>query len=286
MFSKFTRNISLYSYFSFIPFLAMMPVIIYLFWTGIIPSIYLFATLIGWILTSGLGIATGYHRIFCHKTHPNLPTWKENVILFWGAMGGQGSSITWTAIHRGYHHRYSDTEKDLHSPVNGLWHSFFGWTLKVTENSNVINMKSAVDLLRKPNHVWFHKHQLKIQWGVPILLALFNWQLALALFVLPTGISILQDNFVNVFAHRKFFIGYRMFDTGPHDNSHNNLILGLIGWGQGWHHGHHYKPMAFNPGSAVSGNWWEIDTCCIFIPFIGYPRDEARYPLRNNENNS
>ncbi len=275
MLKNFLRNISLYSWFSFIPFLAAMPVIIYLFWTGVIPAVYLFATLIGWILISGLGIATGYHRIFCHKTHPNLPVWKENVILFFGALGGQGSSITWTAIHRGYHHRHSDTEKDLHSPVNGFWHSFFGWTLKVTEASNIINMKSAVDLLKKPNHVWFHKHQLKIQWLVPAVVALFNWPLALALFVLPTGISILQDNLVNVFAHQKSLIGYRMFDTGPHDNSHNNIILGLLGWGQGWHHGHHYKPMSFNPGSAVSGNWWEIDTCVIFIPFIGKPRPEA-----------
>ena len=268
------KNISKYSWFSFIPFvLAILP-IVYMFATGIIPAVYLFGTLIGWIMISGLGIATGYHRIFCHKSH-NLPKWKENIVLFFGALGGQGSSITWVAIHRGYHHRHSDTEKDFHSPVaHSAWHSFFGWTLSITENSNKISFKSAADLLRKPNHVWFHRHQLKIQWLVPVIVALFSWQLALAMFVLPTGISILQDNLVNVLAHRKALIGYRIWDTT--DNSHNNILLGLLGWGQGWHHGHHYKPMSFNPGSAVSGNWWEIDTCVIFLPFLGKPRLEAR----------
>lgn len=275
MFKNFsTKNISLYSWFSFIPFVVAVPVIVFLFAVGIIPAVYLWATMIGWILISGLGIATGYHRIFCHKTHPDLPRWKENIILFCGALGGQGSSITWTAIHRGYHHRYADTEKDLHSPIHGFWHSFFGWTLAVTEKSQIIKLNSATDLLRKSNHIWFHNHQLKIQWLVPILLAIVNWQLALALVVLPTGISILQDNLVNYFAHRKSLIGYRYGETK--DQSYNNLILGLLGWGQGWHHGHHLKPNSFNPGSAVSGYWWEIDTCVIFLPFIGKPRPEAQ----------
>lgn len=272
MLSKWTRRISLYSWFSFIPFTLAVPVVVGLFATGVIPLSYAWATLVGWVLISGLGIATGYHRIFCHKTHPDLPVWKENIILFLGALGGQGSSITWTAIHRGYHHPYSDTERDFHSPIKGFWHAFFGWTLRITEEANVVSFKSAVDLMRKPNHVWFHKHQLKIQWWTPALTALYDWKLALALFVLPTGISILQDNLVNVFAHRPGWFAYRPFDTK--DNSHNNLLLGLLGWGQGWHNGHHYRPRAFNPGRPLSGNWWEIDTCAIFLPFIGKPKKD------------
>jgi len=267
------KNISKYSWFSFIPFILSIPVIVYLYIAGVIPAYYLMFTIVGWILICGLGIATGYHRIFCHKTHI-LPTWKENIILFCAALGGQGSSITWTALHR-THHRYSDTASDLHSPVaHSPWHAFFGWTLEVTEQSNKVNFKLAVDLLRKPNHVWFHKHQLKIQWLVPIVVALIDWKLAFALLVLPTGISILQDNLVNVVAHRKCLIGYRIFETN--ENSHNNIVLGLLGWGQGWHHGHHYKPQAWNPGSPISGNWWEFDMCTIFLPFLGKPRSEDK----------
>lgn len=267
------KTISRYSWFSFLPFMLMTFMTIGLLIAGLIPTTYLWASFVGWVLISGLGVSTGYHRVFCHRTH-DLPVWKENIILACAALGGQGSSITWTAIHRGYHHRYSDTEKDLHSPIHGWYHAFFGWTLRITEASNVINMKHAIDLLRKPNHVWFHRHQLKIQWLVPLALSLFDWRLGLMLCVLPTGISIMQDNLINVLAHQKSLIGYRMFDTK--DNSYNNVLLGLFGWGQGWHHGHHHMPMKFNPGSAVSGNWWEIDMCCIFLPFLGQPRPEAR----------
>jgi len=34
-----------------------------------------------WCMVCGLGVAVGYHRVFSHKTH-QLPTWKENIILF------------------------------------------------------------------------------------------------------------------------------------------------------------------------------------------------------------
>jgi len=258
------KNISKYAWFSFIPFILAILLILYLLFTDIIPLYYLWCTLLGWVLISGLGIAVGYHRVFSHRTH-SLPVWKENLILFFGALGGQGSAITWTAIHRGYHHRFSDTARDLHSPVNGIGHAFFGWTLDITENSGKINLKGAVDLLRKPNHLWFHKHQLKIQWAVPILVALFNWQLALMLIVLPTGVSILQDNIVNVMGHLPKY-GYRNFDTN--DNSSNFPLLGYLAWGQGWHNNHHFAPASYDFGNAVSGKWWEIDPCIIFNKFL------------------
>lgn len=262
------KNISKYSWFSFIPFVTIALMTVVLFCLGIIPLIYLIASFIGWTLISGLGVAVGYHRIFSHNTHPNLPRWKENIILFFGALSGQGSSITWSALHRGYHHRYSDTEKDLHSPVaHGIWHSFFGWALQVTENDNPINMKYAANLLRKKNHIFFHKHYMKILWLVPLAFALINWQFALAAFFLPTGLCLLQDNLVNVFGHKRGLIGYRNFETN--DNSQNNVLLGWFGWGQGWHNNHHFDMKPFNLGSGISGKWWEFDPCVIFLPFLG-----------------
>ncbi len=258
------KAISKYSWFSFVPFVLMAAVTVYLIVHGTISASYLWGTIVAWALISGLGIAVGYHRVFSHKTH-DLPAWKENIILFCAALAGQGSSITWTAIHRGYHHKHSDTEKDPHSPVaHGWWHAFFGWTLGITEAANVVNMKYAIDLLRKPNHVWFHKHQMKILWGAPFLVAFFfDWKAALVWFCLPTGLCLLQDNLVNVFGHTKALIGYRNFDT--QDNSQNNFLLGYFGWGQGWHNNHHALPAQFNFGVS----WWEVDPCVIFLPFLG-----------------
>ena len=260
------RNISKSFWFQFVPAIILGSTTIILLLAGDISPNYLIATFIMWILVSGLGIAVGYHRVFSHKTH-NLPVWKENIILFFAAFAAQGASVFWVALHRGYHHPYADNEKDIHSPViHGWLHSFVGWQYKVTEVSQPVHIKYAVDLLRKPNHLWFHKHQLKVLWGVPLLVALVDWRLALTAFCLVSFIGVLQDNLVNVFGHLKGIIGYRNFETK--DNSQNNLILGYLAWGQGWHNNHHHSPRSYDFGKGVSNRWWEWDSCNIFIPFL------------------
>jgi stearoyl-CoA desaturase (delta-9 desaturase) len=239
---------------------------IYLLYTGVIPLYYLFGSAIMWVLVCGLGIACGYHRVFSHKTH-QLPVWKENIILFFATFAGQGSSIFWAATHRGYHHPHADKTKDLHSPVvYGLYHAYIGWFKQITENNVIVNIKYAVDLLRKPNHVWFHQHYLKVLWGVPLLVCLIDWRLAFTSFFLITGYGLLQDNMINVFGHIKAGIGYRNFDTN--DNSHNNIIMGLLTWGQGWHNNHHHAPGNYDFGSGTSGKWWEFDPCKLFLPLL------------------
>ena len=47
--------------------------------------------------------------------------------------------------------------------------------------------------------------------------------------------------------------GYRNYETN--DSSRNNLLIGIIAAGEGWHNNHHA-----DPGSARHGHkWWEID---------------------------
>lgn len=264
--SNFLTTISKSFWFQFVPAMIFGTLAIILLAIGVIPLYYLWSTLIMWILVCGLGIAVGYHRVFSHRTH-TLPTWKENIILFLAIFAGQGASIFWVALHRGYHHRFSDQKQDLHSPViHGKYHAFVGWYRQITEVSNTVNFKYAVDLLRKSNHVWFHKHSLQILWGVPIIVALFDWRLALCAFWLVTFIGSIQDNIINVFGHDRGLIGYRNFDTD--DNSHNNIILGYLCWGQGWHNNHHSSPASFDFGTGVSDKWWEWDPSKIFLFFL------------------
>lgn len=260
------NSISKSFWFQFIPAMVIGTITIVLFTLGIIPLYYLWFTLAMWILVCGLGIAVGYHRVFSHKTH-KLPTWKENIILFFATFAGQGSSIFWVALHRGYHHPFADQPRDIHSPVvYGRLHAFVGWYRTITERDSNISIKYAFDLLRKPNHLWFHKNNMRILWGVPLFVAVFDWHLALAGFGLVTMLGLLQDNSVNVYGHIKGWFGYRNFETK--DNSQNNPILGYLAWGQGWHNNHHYKASAFDFGSGVSGKWWEVDPCRIFKPFL------------------
>lgn len=229
---------------------------IYLFITGFIPLGYMWISFVMWILVSGLGIAVGYHRVFSHKTHA-LPIWKENIILFFAVFAAQGSSIFWTAVHRGNHHRFADTDADVHSPnTKNFLESFLLWHYKL--NSENLNLRYAVDLLRKPNHLWFHKNNILIFWSVPILVALFDPALSLAMFCLPMFVGNMQDNFVNVIGHKKWILGYRNFETK--DMSYNHPIVGFLTWGQSLHNNHHNDPKRFDFGNK----WWEIDPCRIF----------------------
>jgi len=253
-------------WFQFIPAIVLGTIAIMCYITGLIPLYYLWFTFIVWALVCGLGVAVGYHRVFSHKTH-KLPTWKENILLFLGTLSGQGASVFWVALHRGYHHIHADTKKDIHSPVAyDKLTAFIGWQYNITESTNSVNFKYAADLLRKSNHMWVHKNHLKILWGTPLLIAIFNWQFALGVVCLTTMIGVIQDNLVNVFGHYKGIFGYRNFETK--DNSHNNLIFGYLAWGQGWHNNHHHDPKSFDFGKGISGKWWEWDPARIFIPFL------------------
>lgn len=259
------KNISKSFWFSFLPSMILMATAIILLAIEIIPLYYLWYTFVMWILICGLGIAVGYHRVFSHRTH-FLSRWKENILLFLATFAGQGSSIFWVALHRGYHHPYADTERDIHSPIHGKWYAFVGWWLTVTERNPRISMKYSVDLLKKSNHIWFHENYFKIFWIVPLIVCLFDWKLALTGFWLVTGIALLQDNLVNLYGHTKGLFGYRNFDTN--DNSHNNPILGYLTWGQAWHNNHHHNPKSFDFGKSISGKWWEWDPSTIFLKLL------------------
>jgi fatty-acid desaturase len=220
---------------------------------------WLFLTMIFWLLMSGLGIAVGFHRIYSHRCY-NLKPWLDNLILFCGTLACQSSSLTWVATHIGYHHPYSDTEKDLHTPKKGIWHAFMGWTFLVNQYS--VNYKYAVRLMRNPVHVFFHKNYFKIVWGFVILLGvIFGWKVLVYGYFMAAMISILQDNMINVMGHLPKF-GYRNFETK--DSSSNFPPLGYLAWGQGWHNNHHRYPGRFDFGIK----WWEIDPCKIFIPLL------------------
>ena len=206
---KFLTTISKSFWLQFVPAWVFGILAIVLLATDVIPLYYLLYTVVMWVLVCGLGIAVGYHRVFSHRTH-QLPIWKENIILFFATFAGQGGSIFWAAMHRGYHHPHSDTLKDIHSPISyDKKTAFVGWYFKVTEKDSPINIKYAVDLLRKSNHVFFHKHSIKLLWGVPALVAVFDWRLALTAFWLVTLIGSTQDNLVNVFGHVKGLFSYR-----------------------------------------------------------------------------
>lgn len=225
--------------------------------------INLLLTAIGYFVFMIMGITIGYHRYFCHKSFVLTSKWKERFLLFAGSMAGQGSPIFWTMIHRGYHHRYPDSDNDPHSPIHGFWNSFILWMFKLDKET--ISPKYAVELSRNKEIMFVHEHYVKLFIGFNLLLLVLSPSLFLYFSMLPCLITLLSYNITNCFNHLEGVGGYKNFPTK--DNSHNVPWLFPFVLGECWHNNHHGRPGSSHFGSGASGNWWEFDPAGFVIKF-------------------
>lgn len=223
-------------------------------------SIFLF--LLGYIFIGGLGVAIGLHRWAAHRSF-EANFLAKKILLFASIMSCQGHPIWWAAVHRGYHHKYSDTDKDEHSPmIHGKWHAFLGWVLK--HDPKKINYKYAADLLKDHSMTGTAKYYELIIYATWAISAAISLEFLLWFFIIPAIFAFHGEGLINTFCHSSG--GYKNFNTK--DNSKNVPLLGLIFWGNGWHNNHHYKSSSFDFGKSVSGKKWEFDPCTIFLPLI------------------
>ncbi len=228
--------------------------------------------LVGFYLASGLGITVGFHRLLTHQSF-KAPAWVRGAFAVAGSLAIQGAVIDWVATHR-RHHAYSDQFGDPHSPhvdaqggavglLRGLWYAHVGWLFAPDAT---VAKAWAPDLLRDPVIARVSKA--------------FPWLLA-ASFVLPAVLGgLLTGSFAGALSgflwgglvrilllhHVTWSINSicHVFGSRPfksHDESRNNAVMALLGFGEGWHNGHH----AF-PASARHGiRWWEFDLSWLVI---------------------
>jgi len=217
--------------------------------------------LMGYMLIGGLGVEIGLHKYASHRS-VDLNKISKPIVLFLSILSCQGHPIWWAAVHRGNHHRHSDTEKDSHSPINGKWNAFMGWILN--HDLTKVNYKFSIDLLKDKIMVITSKYYEIIILATWITAGVISIDFLFWAILLPTLVSFYSVNMINLFCHSNF--GYRNFNT--EDNSRNISLLGYFCWGNGWHNNHHYKASSFDFGKSISGKKWEIDPCMIFLPFI------------------
>jgi len=219
------------------------------------------AILGGFYVPAALGVTIGYHRMLAHRgfeAHPVV----RGVLLVFGAWSIQGGPLSWAAVHL-KHHSFSDKELDPHSPAaKSLFHAHMGWLFSA----------------ERPEPEAFARAQMADPVARFVGRTAFWWAvLGLALpFVFGGWSGFLWGGLVRVFlvhhvtwsvnsvCHR---FGSRPFRTGA-DRSTNNLLVGLIALGEGWHNNHH----AF-PRSAFHGlRWKEIDVSGYAIRLMGILR--------------
>lgn len=223
-----------------------------------VPNWWWIAVILGYICQKEIGISAGYHRLFSHYSYSTSRPIKL-FILWCGLISGQGSPYWWAALHRGYHHKHSDTDKDPHSPIHGFWHSYILWVLKIKEQD--ISTRYIVDLLRDKDLLYVHKNYLRLLILSHCLIGLIDPYLWLFFMGLPAFLT-LHSYCIQTSLQHIGKIGYKNFSTN--DNSTNNLILFPIVLGDSWHNNHHADPGNPNFGK----HWWEIDTTYLIIKLL------------------
>jgi fatty-acid desaturase len=200
---------------------------------------------VSWIIIGKIGGEIGYHRYFSHRSF-KTSRWKDRLLLILGSLIMVGSSLSWVGTHR-VHHAKTDTDEDPHSPHTQHW--FKVWT--VDWKPFVIKQSQIVDLLRDPWHLFLHKWYFEFCLLILITVGLIDYNLLIFMISLPSVIAFHSGSLlVDIICHKW---GYRRYPTN--DQSHNNLIVNIIGLGTGLHNNHHADPSNHN----LSRAWYEID---------------------------
>src|SRR5512147_3157979 len=101
----------------------------------------------------GVGIGSGYHRYFSHRTYEAHPL-VEAFLLVVGAMALQNSALQWSRDHRD-HHRFTDTDGDPYSVTRGFFWAHMGWVFyKEPAGKGFANVP---DLLKNRLVMWQHR---------------------------------------------------------------------------------------------------------------------------------
>jgi len=247
---------------SSIPFLLVHLTPLLLFWTGV--SWKAFALLLVTYWARMFFITAGYHRYFAHRSY-KLGRVAQFLMAFGGTTAAQKGPLWWAAHHRN-HHRFSDTERDVHSPQKGFWWSHVGWIL--CDRYGATETDRIKDFARYPELRFLNRHDVvgPVTLGAACLLVA-GWQGLVLGFFVSTVLLWHSTFFVNSLAH---VMGRRRWAT--EDTSRNSVLIAVLTMGEGWHNNHHYAPTSARNGFF----WWEWDPTFYVLKalsWVGVTRD-------------
>lgn len=252
-----------------VPFLGFAAAVVYSWGWGLDwPTVAIFVVM---YIATGIGVTVGYHRLFTHRAFETTRPVRA-VLGILGSMAVEGPILYWVAVHR-RHHQHSDDDHDPHSPhhfggglrgtLMGLWHAHTGWLFR----EHTSGLSRYVGDLRKDN-VASRVSALFPVWVVLGLLLptiaggliAMSWKGALLGFLWGGLARIFLVHHVTWSINSVCHLwGYQSFHGG--DESRNNVVFGVLGFGEGWHNNHHAFPRSARHGLR----WWELDTSYLLI---------------------
>jgi fatty-acid desaturase len=240
-------------------------------WTGVVVA------LLGFYVFGVLGVNIGFHRLLAHRGF-SCPKWLEHSLAILGACSLQGSPAFWVAVHR-RHHQHADEQPDPHSPLVNFFWAHMGWLLVETGVFAPLGWKLqyAKDLLHDPFYAHLERSYLWValgSWigffvvgvvagfliGGSVLQALQFGASLLLWGVIVRTIAVWHITWsVNSVTH---LWGYRNYEND--ENSRNNVFIGILAVGEGWHNNHHADQRAAKHGHL----WWELDGTYLTIRLL------------------
>jgi stearoyl-CoA desaturase (delta-9 desaturase) len=264
-------NIFILSFYHLAAIAAFFP--LYFSWSGVIVAI------ITARLTGLLGINLCYHRLLTHQGF-KCPKWLEHTFVVIAICCVEDTPARWVAVHRRHHH-YSDDQPDPHSPLVNFFWGHVGWVLFKNPALARLSLydRYAKDILRDRFYVRLERNAMQLQIIAAQWLLFFVAGFIAGLLTTDTlkdamlfGASIMlwgvavrtvfvwhQTWSVNSITH---LWGYRNYETN--EDSRNNVFVGLLAHGEGWHNNHHAHPRSARHGHR----WWEFDTTYLTIKLL------------------
>ena len=203
-------------------------------------------------LLTGLGVTIGFHRMLTHRSFETGPVAKVFFLIL-ASMAVQGKAIDWASNHL-KHHAFSDEEGDPHSPLEGFFHAHSGWLFSAPpadreKYGKRFEKDPIISFIDRTFLIW-----VGVGLVIPYLIAGFEGLLwgGFVRIVVVNHVTWAVNSVCHTFGDRPFDIK---------DESRNNWVVGLLAFGEGWHHNHH----AF-PAMAYHGmGWRQFDLSAIII---------------------
>lgn len=205
---------------------------------------------VGYLITGMFGITLSYHRQLAHRSF-KTPKILEYIFAYCGVLALQSHPINWVSSHR-HHHGGTETERDVHSPLDGFWWSHMGWLLDGEGTWMRQNKANAADLQAQ----WYYRFLAKTYPIHAIVLP------AIGLYAFGGLPCLLWGFFARVawvwhitWAVNSVSHVWGFKDWNTPDNSMNNWCVGVLAFGEGWHNNHH----AFEKSCRHGLKWWQVD---------------------------
>ncbi|CAN1235674.1 Palmitoyl-monogalactosyldiacylglycerol delta-7 desaturase, chloroplastic [Linum perenne] len=211
-------------------------------------------------ITGLLGINLSYHRNLSHKSFKFSPKWLEYLFAYFAAHALQGDPLFWVSNHR-FHHQYTDTERDPHSPNSGFWYSHISW---IFDSANIVEKcgkrNNVEDLKSQAFYRWLRNTYVLHPLGLAILLYALG---GFPYIVWGMGVRVVASHHFTWLVNSASHIwGTRSWNTN--DLSKNNWWVSIVAFGEGWHNNHH----AFQYSARQGLEWWQIDITWYIVKFL------------------